>query len=255
MELAEILAVFRRRRAWLVSGVVVSLAVALSTIWSVGLSGAERRSRVAAFAQGQMFVDSVHSSLFDLSEDTTALTVRAHIYAQFMRSNSALKSIASYAHVPISQLVIDRPVTAAQGTQNIPRPGPARAVEVRAEETRFRVAFVAQPGLPVVTIHSQAPTAGQALDLVEAAVRVSQDDVARLDPQGAVKRQSRTRVVEMGSPVVSFFNGRADLAVAVLAFVVTLTTILLAIVAADAAVVSRRSRFTDPLVAPGLRRG
>jgi len=249
MEPHQIFAALERQLLWVVAAIVASVLVALSTAWDVTASGIEKRTRTAAVARAEFLVDSERSALVDLAKETAPLTARAEIYAQYMRSNVVRLTIAKRVGLAPGLLAVGSPTTAAEGTQNIPRPGPARATEVREEERRYRIAFAAQPQLPVVTITAQAPTSAEAIELVHAAVATFArriEAVALANKARPAASSTRTiakvehaRVVPLGSTVVGTINGRADLAVAVLAFLVALATGCLAIVGGDA-LASRR---------------
>ena len=245
MEAHEIYAALRRHPTWIGAAIVVSALVALSTGWDVSLAGIQKQTRTAAVARAEFLVDSERSSLVHLTQETAPLTTRAEIYAQYMRSNAVRLAIARRAGLSPGLLTVDSPTTAAEGTQNIPRPRPARAVEVREEGRRYRIAFTAQPELPVVTITGQAPTATEAIDLVHAAVDsfaryINELELAEQAPPGAIDQRApiprveHTRIVPLGSTVAGIINGRADMAVALLAFVVALVSSCLAIVGGDA---------------------
>ena len=199
MELEQLIRTLRRRWGWVLCVVLCAfLAGYAATHRLVGGSLRSRSYSVGA-AQAQFFVDSTVSALGDLGRDTAPLADRAQLYAQFMRSNAVLNATARRLGVAPESIAVQIPNTAADGTQNIPRPAPARSIEVRGERLRYRLAFSAQPTLPIVNVYGQAPTAIEALRLVDAAVVSLRNYVATLEASQEVPEKARTRLVELGS--------------------------------------------------------
>jgi len=172
MELAQILKTLLARKLALVPVFIIAFALAIFSAYkpSTNPPGLKARALEYGAATQQVLVDSSQSALADLNRDTGPLSVRASVYAQFMRSSAIVGAIAKRMGIPAELITTQGPFATVGFGDNITQPGVSRANQVRAETERYRLAFDAQENLPVITVYAQAPDAEKAIALSAAAV-------------------------------------------------------------------------------------
>jgi flagellar basal body-associated protein FliL len=220
MELAYIFKTLLERKLALVPIVIVAFAVAILSAYHVSGSGLKPRSEQYGAATQQVLIDSPQSALVDLKKDTGPLSVRASVYAQFMRSTAIVDGIASRLHILRAQITTQGPFNSVGASQNISQPAVSRSSEIAAEREVYRLAFDAQENLPVITIYAQAPDADKAFALSNAAVASLQKYVDDLQTKEALKPADRVTVRPLGAPSGGTVNHGSRKAVMVLIFLV-----------------------------------
>jgi hypothetical protein len=171
MELAQIIKTLLERKLALVPVFLIALFLAIYSGYKISGSGLQPRSMAYGAATQQVLIDSPKSALVDLNKDTTPLSVRASVYAEFMRSSAIVQGIANRLHIPAYWITTQGPFASIGSDQNVTQPAVSRANQVRAENQNYRLAFDVQENLPVITIYAQAPDGAKAIALSAAAVQ------------------------------------------------------------------------------------
>jgi hypothetical protein len=218
MELAQILKTLIDRKLAVAAVVALAVLAALATLYHVSPSGLQKRSYEYGAAQVQMLIDSPRSQLIDLSQETPPLSIRAAVYAQFMRSNGVKQEISRVTGVPADAIVAQAPTTTESGTQNLPRAEAARANEVRQAGDQYRLLFDYQPDLPIVSIYAQAPDARAAAKLADGAVAGVRAYVAQLEARDRVAPKDQTQIRELGPAEGGTVNAGVNPIMALMAF-------------------------------------
>lgn len=161
MELAHILRALWARK--LLAGLVMLVAVGSAAAIKLG-----KHSVPTGTASVQILVDSPHSAIADLRQDPTPLTARASVIAQLMSSSLIEQKIASAAGIPAGQLTTKGPFSGPGLALDVVTPSDARGAQLRAEKILYRLAFLPQQLLPIVTVSAQAPTPASAAKLAAA---------------------------------------------------------------------------------------
>ena len=258
MELAQILKILWRRKSWVLLILLCAALASIATKLEIGSGGLRPKSYDYGLAHVEFLVDSPRSSLIDVTQNTEELATRAQVYALFMRSNVVRDAIAREARVPAAQIVVEGLYAVPGRSDYLPRPAPARANEVRDEVKRYRLLFVAEPGLPVVSVRALAPTVGEATSLATAAVVGVRTYVDRLMVAESVPREDRTQITQLAPAVGGTVRPGVDKILAPLAFLVVAGFGVIALLCLDGLVRAareRRSRLGAPGVGLAARAG
>jgi hypothetical protein len=220
MEIADIYWTLRRR--WFAVAMVLCIAAiaALLTAYRVTVSplGLSSRVSTSGAATAQLLIDSPRSALADLTQDPVPLSTRAGIFAQFMSSNDVRDAIGRAARLRPDRITTQGPFSPTGGTINVPPPGAARGNQVADEQRAYRLNFVAQSELPIVTIFARAPTAAEAARLADASVTGVRSYVDGLQRTAAVQPVRRVVVRGLGSAQAQTVTSGGTKALAVLTF-------------------------------------
>jgi capsular polysaccharide biosynthesis protein len=224
MELAQILRTLGRRKFALTVIVLLATAAALATGYKVGFSPPKLESRAVPSGQAttQILVDSPQSAIADLKQDTAPLVTRATVFAQFMTSSTIRERISKATGIPAGLITAEGPFSGPGEAQNTVTPSEARGSQVRAQTHPYRLTFVAQEQIPLVSVYASAPTAALAAKLangVYTAVRGYVDEIAAAD---ATNPQHRVTVRQLGSAGASTVHTGGSKAIMVLAFLAIL---------------------------------
>jgi len=216
MELAQILKVLWHRRLWVAGVVCVALLGAVLTTHKLSLfpPGLEQRSLSIGVAQGQVLIDSPRSSLVSLAQDPEALAARAKVYAQFLASATAKRSIADESGLPFNRIRTEGPFsTQSPGQDNSARPRESRAAEVLAEGGSYRLlSDVAHDELSIVSIYAEAPSADEAERLASSAIVTLRRYVLQLENETVriLDANGKASVVEAWDPALAALEPGAD---------------------------------------------
>jgi capsular polysaccharide biosynthesis protein len=161
MQISDVFAALRRR--WYASVLIVIVAVAAALLVSRSVAGVPTGS-----ATVQVLVDSPVSSLVNLQADPASLEARASVLAQAMASNAVVASIAKTAGVPAHEVTAQGPYSGAGQALNVPTPSEARGTQIASATAPYRLAFVAQQQIPIVTVSVTGPTPATAGKLADA---------------------------------------------------------------------------------------
>jgi capsular polysaccharide biosynthesis protein len=220
MELAQILRTLGRRKLALTVVLLIATAAALATGYKVGLNPPKLESRAVPSGQAttQILVDSPQSAIADLKQDTAPLVTRATVFAQFMTSSTIRDRISAATGIPADQITAEGPFSGPGADQNTVTPSEARGSQVRAQTHPYRLTFVAQEQIPLVSVYASAPTAELAAKLangVYAAVKGYVDEIAAAD---STNPEHRVTVRQLGTAGASTVHTGGSKAVMVLAF-------------------------------------
>jgi len=240
MELAEIFVALRRRRLLMVIVVLAAIGAAVAVKET-------SHSIPTGAATAQLLVDSPQSALADLQQDTAPLATRASVYAQLMTSGAVLEAIAKTAGIPPTEVTAAGPYTGAGEVLDVPTPSEARGAQIVAAKPTYRLSFVAQTDLPLITVSAQAPTPAAAGNLADSVVLGTSSWLAALQASGKVPSDHRVTLRQLGDAQASVVNASSATALAGVAAMAILMLGLLAIVAIDLSLGRRaRSRAAAP---------
>jgi hypothetical protein len=233
MELAQILRTLGRRKLALTVVFLLATAAALGTGYKVGFNPPKLQSKAVPSGQAttQILIDSPQSAIADLKQDTAPLVTRATVFAQFMTSSTIRDRIASATGIPADQITAEGPFSGPGEAQNTVTPSEARGGQVRAQTHPYRLTFVAQDQIPLVSVYASAPTAelaGKLANGVYTAVRGYVDQIAAAD---STNPDHRVTVRQLGTAGASTVTTGGSKAVMVLAFLAIMIFGCLAIIA------------------------
>lgn len=220
MELVRIIEKLWQHRLLVALGCLVAALAATSTVYRLTLLPPTATPRSIEFgsASTQVLIDADTSPLLDLGAQLEPLSSRAEIYARLVESNEVRSAIARRAGLPAEQIVIEGR-GGELGARTTREPGAEqRANQLRGEAQSNRILFVAEQGLPVVSIYTQSASAEGAVLLANAA---ADGLVAYLTDLQSSRRVPDRRKVEfraLGEPEGGMVNSGASRVVAVLAF-------------------------------------
>jgi capsular polysaccharide biosynthesis protein len=236
MELAQILRTLGRRKLALTVIVMLAIAAALAVGYKVSLNPPKLESRAVPSGQAttQILVDSPQSAIADLKQDTAPLVTRATVFAQFMTSSTIRERISRATGIPEDQITAEGPFSGPGEEQNAVTPSEARGSQVRAQTHPYRLTFVAQEQLPLVSVYASAPTADLAAKLADGvytAVHGYVDEIASADETNPEHRVTVRQLGTAGSATVYKGGSKALMVLAFLAIVI-LGCLLIIIIAA-----------------------
>lgn len=206
-------------------------------------------------ATAQLMVDSPQSALADLRQDTIPLTTRASVFAQFMASSLIQQRIAAVLGVPTAEITTEGPFSVAGQSLNAVTPSEARGPQLTATKKLYRLTFVAQDQLPLVTVSAQAPTGAQAAKLADAVYPAVSGYLQGLQktatpPSGLIPFKNRVTLRQLGPSQVGSENSHGAIVLMAAAFAGLLLFGLLTILAIEKARPKRRrATATAPIEA------
>jgi hypothetical protein len=197
VEVTPILRTLWQSKLMLAATVVVALGAAIMAGYQVSGFPPKLKSRTtpSGAATAQILVDSPSSALANLKQNPIPLSTRAGVFAQFMASTAIRDAIAKRAGLPPSSILaqgpFDDPALAPEG----PKPPDPGSV---ARGKKYRLTYVAQEQLPVITVYAQAPTVVGAQRLADAVAPAVQDYVDQLQASAELKDEHRTQIRGLG---------------------------------------------------------
>ncbi len=219
MELVQIYRTVTARRKALAIAFVVALLAAIWVGYSIGPGGLKSRSSSIGTAQAQILVDSPQSALANLKQNTIPLSTRAGVFAQLMASSAVRAEVAEVAGIPAKQIVARGPFddpAAAPADAAVPQPAPApKGAELHK---RYRLTFVAQEELPLVTVYAEAPDARSAKTLADAVAVGVKRHVDTLQEQGELAAKDRVVIRGLGPAQAGTVNDGPKPALMLVAF-------------------------------------
>lgn len=159
------------RRLAVVALGVAAVAAGVLAGYNVSLSplDLEKRSTTIGVASKQILVDNLVPGPTNLKVKTTPLVERTTGVVQLLTSARIRTKAARLAGIPAREVTTEGPFVGPAEPQNIVRPSEARGLEIDADTKQYRLSFVAQRELPIVSIHARAPTEIEAARLADAA--------------------------------------------------------------------------------------
>ncbi len=221
-----------------VASILLATFAAASSVAHVSLLPLrlEPRELEMATASTQVVVDTPHSVVMDLRQgtyDLSPLKNRAVLIGTLMASTPVRTYIAQRAGIPPERLHVAAPRTPEQ-----PRPvdssgsnrGPR---ELLRSTDQYRLEIQANPSVPLLNITTQAPTAGTAEELANAAVTGLDDYLGQLARTEKTPRSMRVEIRQLGAAEGTVINRGIQVQVVAIVFILVLAlssavTILLA---------------------------
>jgi hypothetical protein len=217
------------RQLWqrkLLVALVFALAIGASLLsaYRVSLTPPELQKRAlsVAAASSQILIDSPQSTLVAGADLGTfdALATRAKIYGQYLASPAARQEIADRADVSARSISTSGPFSAATGQNTYSsQTSEERSGELLQEGASNRLVFIAQEGVPILTVESQSADSDTAIALAEASFATLVHYVHSLEADGKPVRNGVT-VRELGAPEGGTLGGSNNMILMVLAFLV-----------------------------------
>jgi hypothetical protein len=253
MELVGILRELWQRKVWV--AVVAGLAVLAAAMTSYKLPSFEKRSLQMGAASSQILVDSPKSTLVSGADDgtLTTLSARARIYAQYLSSLEARDQIAKLSGVPARTISVSGPFSPdANRTNYEPQGSTQRTDQLIKEDSRNRLVFAAQEGVPIITVNSQAGTSRTAVKLASASFTTLERYVETLDRErgkpllqenGKPFPADGAKVRELGAPEGGTIGGGNNKLVMIFTFLAVFVVGCIVIVVAPT--LSRQWRVLD----------
>jgi hypothetical protein len=218
MDLALALHRIWRRKLWLIPAALAAAGAALSVAYHVSLFPPKAESKSLEFgtASTELLVDSAESSLAQLEIPLQALSERAAIYAELLRSEPVRRRLGAVADISWQSVAVDGSTSTAGGAG--PEPTETeRAAELEAAGTSSQVHFRVEPEQPIIRITTQGRTAEGAAVLAQAAADALIDYIDDLQREQGIAGPRRVDLVQIGQPVGGVVNETADVAMAAVA--------------------------------------
>jgi hypothetical protein len=233
MRISEVFAALKRR--WYASVVVVIAAFATAYLVSGSVAGVPTGS-----ATVQVLVDSPVSSLVNLQADPASLEARASVLAQAMASNAVVASIAKTAGIPAAEVTAQGPYSGAGQALNVPTPSEARGMQIASATAPYRLVFVAQQQIPIVTASVTGPTPAAAGKLADAVLPGTMAWLQTLATAAQVKTGSLVHLRQLGGAQTGPVTSSSAKMLAGAGAVAVLIFGLLAVALIDRSVLRRR---------------
>lgn len=252
MEIAHILRTLWRRKLWVLLGVPLAAVAAYAATFGLTFPpNLEGRSVEYGAASTQVLLDAGRSSLLDVEADIEGLSKRAELYSRLVESAPVQETIARHAG-PNGDDVEVASRTAATGVMRAAREPAAeeRANQIEGEAYRRRVLFASEPGLPVISIASQAPTAEEAIRIADAGARGLIEYVRTLETKNRVPIATRVELVQLGPARGGMVNQGASNVLAFMVFFGTFGVWCLLVLFGSSLVAALREPEMAEAVAP-----
>jgi len=222
----------RLRKLWrLKVGVAVSVALALfAAVWSVekvslAPPGLSPRSLEMATASKHVLVDTTTSGMVELRQDTYSfdgLTSRAVVLGNVIASSQLQAKIARRAHVPVDRLRIQAPLTSQQPAPPVDSENARHTSDILKSTDQYRIDLKSNPTVPMLDIYAQAPTAGSAAALANAAFDELKTYLADIVARQKTPTKDQIHPVQLGRATGVVINRDVKWQAAFLAFLLTL---------------------------------
>jgi capsular polysaccharide biosynthesis protein len=240
MEIAEIFKAVRARKLF------ASAVLLIAIIAAAGIK-LSSHSVDTGTATAQLLVDSPQSVLGDLQQDPTPLATRASVFAQVMASTQVLESIARVMGIPPSEITAQGPFSGPGLALNVVTPSEARGSQLRAQGIPYRLTFVAQATLPVVTVSAQAPTPAAAARLADAVAGGTNEFIHNLQAKTQTQPSKRVIIRELGPAQDSTINSSSAMVMMMAAFVAISTLGLIVLLGLERRARRRRMKIEAEL--------
>ena len=194
-------------RKWLRRARTASLLVALAAViavWAayrpVGFPPRfEERATEFSSAKGMLMLDTYDSALVDTDKDTTGPGNLTLTYALYMLTDAARQDIAKIAGLPADDLAVSGPFTRLTDPPIVAR---VKGVPSNAPQDHdYRVVVDVSNMRPVMTIHAQAPSVGEAMRLVKSTKAVLERHIAEQQRITRPPEEARAVLRQLGDAV------------------------------------------------------
>lgn len=236
MTASEVTAALRRRPLMLAVIVLLALGAGVLALYRPTGSPLRLEPRITSLgvASKQVVLDGWRSPMLDLKFDSEPLAARTGAFAQVLGSPALVEATARRAGIPAGDITSEGPYSGPASPWNVVAPSEARSNQVTAERRPYRLSFVTRPLLPLVTIHAQAPTTGDAARLAESAFLELRDYLADRTAEFGSPPPRPIVLHDMGPAASGDVSGRIGMTVVVLAFVGVLVLGLLLLLSLEA---------------------
>jgi capsular polysaccharide biosynthesis protein len=224
MELARTLNLLWQRRRLVLLGAFIAVIAAVLATNRVGLfpPSLESRTNVFATASTQVLIDTPDSAFADVSENLEPLDTRAAVFARFLASPTARMLIARQARLPYDGIEAQGPYDQELPLFEQEPTAERRSSQIFGEKALYRLRFENNPNIPIIAIFAQAPTTDEAIRLANAVPAALEKYIERLQAEQNTPRKERLEVRRLGSATGGVVNGKANIEIAFLVFVVVL---------------------------------
>jgi hypothetical protein len=221
MELAVVLRELWGHKRSLAVGAVVSFVAALYSVYQIhmGSPWLVKRALQHSSASAQAYVDSSESFVGDATAAVQPIINRAWTFANLMASPGAMDTVGHYAGIPGDEIWSAGPVDPSQQRVAVEPTATKRAYQVAGEALPYRIEFLADPTLPIISIYTEAPTTTQALALANASVVTLSAYVSKQQAEQHIPMAARVVIKSMGPASGGIVNGGIAKKLAVLVFV------------------------------------
>jgi hypothetical protein len=211
-------------------GVLASLAIALvAACWSVedislAPPGLTQRSLEMATATTHVIIDTPDSTMIDLRQDTYSvdgLTNRAILLGNVIASSGVEAKIADRAHVPLSLLRIQAPLTRAQSSPPVDSQNARHTSDILKSANQYRINIKVNATVPMMDIYAQSPSAGSAAALANASVDELRAYLTTLASRQKTPDKDQIRLVQLGRATGIVINHGVEWQVALITFLLT----------------------------------
>lgn len=181
--------------------------------------GLHSRGLEIGAATTQLLVASPNLAVGATSYQYSAAVNQATLLGNVMVSPAVLGDVARALRVPEGRIQANAPMTA-----NVPRvliePGSGgSALSILNSPDHYKLEIQADPSVPILHVYGQAPTASEAVRLVQAAVSGVNAYLQRLQAGRAIPPRLQIHFQEMGPVHGGTANPGAPLQIAVLVFI------------------------------------
>jgi hypothetical protein len=221
MEFALVMRELWGQKRLLALGVVVSMICAILSVYQVKTvlpPKLTQRALQYSSASIQTFVDVPHSFVGDLTAPLAPVIDRATVFANLMASPGALDLIGQNSGIPGDQLWAAGPVDPTQQRVIVEPTVSKRSFEVAGEALPYRIEFLADPNLPLISIYTQAPTTPQAIALANGSVQALKQYVHDLQVQQHIQPAAWVTIRTIGPASGALVNGGINKKLAGLVF-------------------------------------
>jgi hypothetical protein len=225
MELVWILKALWRKRVWVAVGGGVALLGALSVLYQPGLPP-ERRVTTVGAGSTEILIDAPQSTLGDIGRDVTSLVSRGGIFARYLATDAAAKEIGKEAGIPGGQITVAGPKLNIDG---VPDQSSAKRAMRLGGAGGYLVQVQQGDDLPVLSIFTQAPTAGEARRLADGTAGALSNMVTRVQEETGVKEKRRLTIRQLGNSRAAELEEKPSGVLAIVVFCVLLGAFCLAI--------------------------
>lgn len=176
MPFHELLRTLRRRNFATLLVILTALGAAV---------GSQKLTPTAPTGQAtaQILVDARSDAMSSTHIKEAPLATRAQMLAQVMASDALLQMMSRDAGIPRSEITSEGPYNAPALALNAVTPSEARGPQLLSNAALYRLTFLPQPGVPIVTVTAQGPTAPAAARLVGAVAVATQQYLGQLARQ------------------------------------------------------------------------
>jgi hypothetical protein len=210
MEFALVIRELLGHKRLLALGILVAGAAAIlsiSRVESLVPPKLKPRSLQYSSASIQAYVDVPSSYVGSLAPPLPPEIDRATVFANLMVSPGALDLIGQDAEVPGDQIWAAGPVDPTQQRVVVEPTATKRNYQVAGEKQPYRIEFLANPNLPIISIYTQAPTGTQAVALANGSVRALSSYVHDVQVKQKVPATARVTIRTIGRASGAVVNG------------------------------------------------